>query len=138
MKNTTWVKCPACSEEWSKLRKCTYLSDDKKLVDSYLCVVCAETLVAWNWLIGKYPIPHYSELRWKKPRFLKYTFGEKIEKFDVPQHAYVAIDLGNKFIFANSNGTGTPIRFRAQADDKEHLADNIFEFRSKLIHTVPF
>lgn len=139
-----WLKCPACSDEWTKLRQCDYLDDEKKVVVSYLCVVCAETLVAWDWLMFNSPISGVvSYTKWKGRRIAvterDLGDGKKIrEEIDCPDRAHVVIEMGPVEVVAWSNGTGSPIRYKVKGSDEEHTADNIFALRSKLMHTVPF
>lgn len=144
MKKVQWVRCPSCSDEWTKLRPCGYLDDEKRPAESSLCVVCAETLVAWDWLMDRRPLPGaLSYTGWKSNRYLKVRMGEKIEQVDQPQNAFVVVEFRsgdsiNLTVVARSEGTGRPIRFKVKGTDEEHTADNIFALRSKILHTVPF
>lgn len=130
LKSAKWVMCPSCSVEWTKLRECRYLNDRGRLINSYLCNVCAETLVAWQWLMAHHPIPGAESVtRWSGSRLA--------DGLDRPQNAYVIIHVNGTEIVARSQGIG-PIKFKYKGADEEHLADNIFALRSKIINTVPF
>lgn len=46
-----WVRCPACRDEWSKLKACLVGKDW-----NHICVQCAEHLSNWAWVVNTYPI----------------------------------------------------------------------------------
>lgn len=139
LKKVRWVECPSCSVEWTKLHPCAYIADDGKKVTSHLCVICAETLVAWDWLIFNHPMERaHTYTVWRKPRYLTVRVGKKMEQIDRPQNAHIVIELGDQQITAWSNGTGHPIRYKVRGSDEEHTAENIYALRSKILNTVPF
>ncbi len=44
-KPDSWVKCPLCAEEWTKLKPCSYLNDENNPIVTNVCVRCAESVV---------------------------------------------------------------------------------------------
>lgn len=77
-RENSWKICPACSEQWTKLRPCKIAGSY-----SYLCVECAESFKSWDWIVKTYPIESPFE-NWKSdwintvayypphmPRFIK-------------------------------------------------------------------
>lgn len=130
MQERDWVRCLVCSEEWTKLRPCLYKDDEGHDVVTDLCVVCSETLAAWPWLMKYAPLEglYDWDLKWRKPRYVKVNGIEG----DQPSNAYLILQMGDAKIVATSNGTGFPIRFKAENSKNEHIADNIFVLRSKL------
>lgn len=134
------MKCPACSQEWTKLRPCEYLDDSKRVAFSYLCVVCAETLVSWDWLAFRKPLKGIkSYVVWKKPRISKIKIHGKVVDLDEPNSAMIIFEIGDSEIIASSPGTGRPISYKAKNSDKSFTADNVFALRSKILHdVVPF
>lgn len=137
--NKRWVKCPCCSEEYLKLRPCNYLDDQMRPALSYLCVICAETLVAWEWIVSRMPLPTgaLSYTKWTAPRYQRLSWKEG-DQVDRPRNAYVMIEIGGMEVAARSDGTGTPIRYKVKGSDDVRMADNIYQLRSKVINTVPY
>ncbi len=76
--------------------------------------------------------------RWRGPRYSKSKINNREFDIDQPDNAYVVIELGDKEVVARSNGPSTPIRYKIKGDKDEHLADNIYALRSKILNTVPF
>lgn len=129
--------CPACQQEWNRLRTCHYIDDHKQNATSDLCVVCAETLVNWDWLVYTMPLPaaFLSYTKWVGPRKVK--VGPKEDDIiDRPQNAYVIVEVNGMEYVARSDGTGRPIRFKNKNSEEVQTADNIYQLRSKLLHTV--
>src|SRR6185295_15211952 len=64
MRKQTWVTCPACSSEWTKLRPCNFVWDQRSLWN-HVCVECAETVKSLDWIAKRYPIPGVTiQKRW--------------------------------------------------------------------------
>lgn len=138
-KQIAWVKCPACSEEWTKLSPCKYLNDNKKESVPYLCVICAETLVSWDWLVFRFPMEGIrSYTVYKKPLISRIDLGGKVVELYEPSHAFVRFEIGDREMVATSAGTSTPITFKFKDSEEHRKADNIFALRSKILNTVPF
>lgn len=122
-----------------RLRPCNYLDDEKKLATGYLCLKCAETLVAWDWLLFTMPLPtaFLTYTKWVAPRFRRCGPKED-DQIDMPQNAYVVIEVAGMEIVAKSDGAGKPIRYKFKGQEEVHTAENIYQLRSKMIHTVPY
>lgn len=131
------LKCPACSVEWTKLNPCQYINDDGETVISYLCVVCSETLVSWDWLFNQSGIPGAeSEVRYSRPRYMRVQVGDRVEQYDQPKNAYVVVRYGSMSFVATSNGTGGPILFKEKSDSDSSYASNIYALRSKIMWRI--
>lgn len=134
-----WVRCPCCSTEYMKLRPCNYLDDNKRMALTHLCVKCAETLVAWDWIIFSMPLPSafLTYIKWIAPR--EKRVGNRPEDVvDQAHNAYVVAEVGGTEIIAKSDGAGQPIKYKFRGQEEVHYADNVYQFRSKLVHTIPY
>lgn len=131
-----WYSCPACNTEWNRLRSCTYLDDSKQLATFDLCVNCAETLVAWEWLTYAYPLPpaFLTYIKWKGPRVSRCGKDEIIQA----RNAYVYVEVSGMEVVAHTEGTGRPIRYKIKGKDEVYTAENVFQLRSKFLHTLPY
>jgi hypothetical protein len=115
------------------------LDDNKQPAVSYLCLKCAETLVAWDWLLFTMPLPSafLAYMKWTAPRFRR--MGPKEDDLlDMAQNAYVVVEVGGMEIIAKSDGSGKPIRYKIKGQEQVYTAENIYQLRSKLIHTIPY
>ena len=68
----SWVACPICQEEWTKLRPCLYWSiqDDKpKKQLTYICAECAESLWKFDKIVQKFPQNRFDN--WREPVIVK-------------------------------------------------------------------
>lgn len=83
------------------------------------------------------PTPFLSHVKWMGPRH-RYLDGKKEMEIDTPQNAYVIVEVANTDLIARSTGTGTPIRYKMRGKEEVHSADNVYQFRSKLLHTIPY
>jgi len=54
--SATWVICPFCDEEWTRLKTCDYYRDGKP-AESSVCVECAESVKGLPTLSHVFPIP---------------------------------------------------------------------------------
>lgn len=134
-----WHTCLACQTEWNRLRPCSYIDDNKQFAVAELCVKCAETLVAWDWLMFSMPLPSAftTYMKWIAPRYKRVGKGED-DVVDTPSNAYVIVEVSGMEIAARSEGTGRPIRYKFKGQDEVHTAENVYQLRSKLFHTVPY
>jgi len=85
----TYVACPACKEEWTKLCPCRVWGDtegnEKVFHMEYLCVTCAESLRSFNWIVSQwpqnvfdnYPRPKVEIVWMKKQPIYSICYGEK-------------------------------------------------------------
>lgn len=122
-----------------RLRPCNYLDDEKKPAVSYLCLKCAETLVAWDWLMFSMPLPtaFFTYTKWIAPRYRRVGPKED-DQIDQPQNAYVIAEVAGMEVIARSEGSGKPIRYKIKGKEEVHTAENVYQLRSKMIHTVPY
>ena len=134
-----WYTCPACTVEWNRLRVCNYIGDDKQPTSMALCIKCAETLVAWDWLVYAMPLPaaFLTYTKWTLPRYRR-AGPKEDDVIDSPQNAYVIIEVSGMEIAARSEGCGRAIRYKFKGQEQVHTAENVCQLRSKLIHTVPY
>jgi hypothetical protein len=134
-----WYTCPACQVEWNRLRVCNYLDDNKQPATAEVCVKCAETLVAWDWLMSTMPLPSafFTYMKWTGPRYRQMGPREE-DEMDMPQNAYVIAEVAGMEIAARSEGSGRGIRYKIKGQEEVHNAENVFQLRSKLLHTIPY
>lgn len=95
--------------------------------------------MAWDWLIFTMPLPSafLTYTKWTAPRFRKVGPKED-DVIDMPHNAYVVIEVAGMEIVAKSDGSGKPIRYKFKGQDEVHTAENVYQLRSKLFHTVPY
>lgn len=139
LKDVEWISCPCCTNEYMRLRPCNYLDDEKKPAVAYLCVKCAETLVGWDWLTFSMPLPtaFLTYTKWIAPR--ERRVGPKPEDIiDQPHNAVVYVEVGGMEIVAKSEGAGRGIRYKIKGQEEVHNAENIYQLRSKMLHTIPY
>lgn len=138
MEKQNWTKCPACSVEWTKLRPCFFLDDEMKGAWSSVCVVCAETLVSFDWIARLSPMAlgEKVQVKWSGPRRMKISFGSRDEEHEIPKNAYAVVELNDMKFIATSDGTGHPLKFKEAKDKDLTLADNTFALWSKIKNRV--
>jgi hypothetical protein len=122
-----------------RLRPCSYLDDSKNPAHAFLCLRCAETLIAWDWLMYSKPLPaaFLTHTKWMGPKQLR-VGPKETDIVDQPCNAYVIIEVSNMEIVASCEGIGKPIRYKFRGKEDVHTAENIYQLRSKLLHTVPY
>lgn len=134
-----WHTCPSCQLEWNRLRVCNYLDDNKLPATTEVCVKCAETLVAWDWLMFTMPLPSafFTYMKWTGPRY-RHVGPKKDDTVDSPQNAYVIVEVSGMEIAARSEGSGRGIRYKIKGQEEVNNAENVFQLRSKLLHTISY
>lgn len=136
MKEPKWVTCPACQEDWTKLRSCQFLNEGR-MEWSHVCVVCAETLVSFNHVVACGPLEGVEVMvKWKGAKSMRVQIGDRIDSFDIPRNAYVTISYGDILYVLTSDGTGRPLKYTSNTSKGEKLADNVFSLWSKIKHEL--
>lgn len=151
MKKTKWVTCPACLNEWSKLRPCFFLDDLGSKATNFICVTCAETLVSFKWVTDQYPAFDCSiEVKWAGPKKITVKLGSeeshplsvgdpipvRYQEIEIPKNAYAVIECNGLNFIATSEGTGKPLQFKESKDSNITFADNVFSLWSKIKHRI--
>lgn len=134
-----WFTCPSCQVEWNRLRPCNFIDDENRPSVQSLCVKCAETLIAWDWLVHTMPLPmaFVTYTKWVGPRSKRVGMRED-DVIDIPTNAVVIAEVSGMEIAAKSEGTGRPIRYKIKGQDQVYTADNVYQLRSKFVHTIPY
>lgn len=78
--NRDWVKCPACSEEWSKLYPCVFwkeVGEKWEHAQSHICLDCATTPRSFQWIATNWPRTEFDN--WGTPTIkMGWTRGARI------------------------------------------------------------
>jgi len=100
---------------------------------TYVCVVCAETLVSLKWVSDMYPIPGVEcVVKWNGSRSIKVRVGKHVYDYEIPRNAYGIVEYGGMRILATSEGTGRPLKFKVAGEEGEEFSDNVFSLWSKI------
>jgi len=109
------------------LNPCYFLDDEGKSAWNYLCVLCSETLVSFEWVASKYPLPGTEvAVKWKGPKSVPVRMGNRTEIYQIPKNAYATVRYADICYVLNSEGTGKKITFKAETDSEPGSADNVF------------
>lgn len=136
MQAAKWLKCPACSEEWNKLRSCSFINAQGKDDADTLCLSCAESVVALPYVEDRYPIPGVTvEMKWMDNPSFQHSLGGKTETHWLKGKRYATVLYGQFTFVVISKETSPYINFKG-SDGKLRYADNIFAAWSMIRHIL--
>lgn len=145
MENQSWVRCPSCSEEWTKLRYCPFFYKGRK-DHTYLCVECAEGVRAFEWINSnpEFEIPGIRINTFPFKIFREFNRAELGRRYFQTFVTYGAGEFKRTFTVTcqQSDDTGTPLIIidSEEKDEKKYLNNSMQAWlfiRESLLNTEP-
>lgn len=152
MESVKWAVCPACSEEWTKLRPCRFINEEGKDDSDSMCVQCAERVKGLMYADKEYPIPGVElEFKWfsgshfriphkiyqhqwepgqPEPPFYEYTDHVVDES-----KRYAVVKYQSMVFVVTAQSHAPHIQFKG-TDGVERFADNVLSAWSMIRHAI--
>lgn len=120
LKEPQWIKCPICSEEWTKLRPCQFVKDDHPMT-THVCVECAESGKSLRHFLEFFNIDAEMTYWLKSP----YAFSPK--EYTTCRSYIYRLENIKPIVSVEIESDGMRVRLRDLGAKKEIPFDNIFQ-----------